>query len=130
MTTSTTRMTASSSVWTTASIEARQANELIDRRTFSWTELFNRFEKTLPDEVRFTTVRPRLDPKRGIVLTIIVTAKSVDDVNRFITNLQGTGAFAQLEKHGEVVDDQNQLMATLESVYTPSAAQATERGDR
>ena len=31
-----------------ASVEARQANELIDRRTFSWTELFNRFETTLP----------------------------------------------------------------------------------
>ena len=35
-----------------ASEEARQANALIDRRTFSWTELFNRFEMTLPDDVR------------------------------------------------------------------------------
>src|SRR5262249_30201642 len=30
-----------------ASTEARQANDLIDRRTFSWTDLFNRFEATL-----------------------------------------------------------------------------------
>ena len=29
-----------------ASVDARQANDLIDRRTFSWTELFNRFETT------------------------------------------------------------------------------------
>ena len=35
-----------------ASADARQANDLIDRRTFSWTELLNRFETTLPDEVR------------------------------------------------------------------------------
>ncbi len=54
-----------------ASVEARQANDLIDRRTFSWTELFNRFETTEPDEVRITAVRPRLDPKRGTVVTII-----------------------------------------------------------
>jgi Tfp pilus assembly protein PilN len=106
----------------TASVEAQQANELIDRRTFSWTELFNRFETTLPDEVRFTSVRPRLDPKRGIVLTIIVAAKNVDEVNQFITNLQATGAFAQLEKRGDVVDEDNQLVSTLESLYTPSAA--------
>ena len=26
-----------------AAADARQANDLIDRRTFSWTELFNRF---------------------------------------------------------------------------------------
>ena len=49
-----------------ASAEARQANELIDRRTFSWTELFNRFETTLPDEVRITAVRPTLDEKGGM----------------------------------------------------------------
>ena len=109
----------------TASVEAQQANELIDRRTFSWTELFNRFETTLPDEVRFTSVRPRLDPKRGIVLTIIVAAKNVDEVNQFITNLQATGAFAQLEKRGDVVDEDNQLVSTLESLYTPSAAAGT-----
>ena len=30
-----------------ASVDARQANDLIDRRTFSWTELFNQFEATL-----------------------------------------------------------------------------------
>lgn len=114
----------------TASIEARQANELIDRRTFSWTELWNRFETTLPDNVRFTSVRPRLDPKRGIVLTIIVAAKSVDDVNQFITNLQANGAFAQLEKRGDVVDEDDQLVSTIESVYSPAAAPPAGGGGR
>src|SRR5690349_7347068 len=38
--------------------EAREANDLIDRRTFSWTELLNQFEATLPDQVRITSVRP------------------------------------------------------------------------
>lgn len=105
----------------TASADAKQANELIDRRTFSWTELFNRFEMSLPEDVRYTAVRPKLDPKRGIVLTIIVTAKSVDDVNQLVDNLQATGAFAQIEKRDERIDDQNQqLEATLECVYTPS----------
>ena len=47
-----------------ASTEARQANELIDRRTFSWTDLFNQFETTFPDDVRITAVRPTLDEKR------------------------------------------------------------------
>ena len=113
-----------------ASVDARRANDLIERRTFSWTELFNRFETTLPDDVRFMDVRPTLDRKRGIVLTVLVAAKSVDDVNQFIDNLQATGAFAQLEKRGESVDARNQLSATLEGVYTPSATQGGGRGDR
>jgi Tfp pilus assembly protein PilN len=116
----------------TASADAKQANELIDRRTFSWTELFNRLETTLPDDVRITTVRPKLEPKRGIVLTVIVAAqnRNVDDVNRFIENLQATGAFSQLQKLGESIDDQDQLQATIEAVYTPSGARAAEGGDR
>src|SRR5262249_36851462 len=40
------------------SADAREANTLIDRRTFSWTALFNRFETTLPDDARITSVRP------------------------------------------------------------------------
>ena len=48
-----------------ASEDARQANELIDRRTFSWTELFNRFETTLPDDVRISAVRPKIDREKG-----------------------------------------------------------------
>ena len=31
------------------SSEAREANAIIDQRTFSWTELFQTFENTLPD---------------------------------------------------------------------------------
>src|SRR2546421_8006266 len=55
-----------------ASVEAQQANELIDRRTFSWTEVFNYFETTLPDEVRIGAVRPKIDKEHQIVLAISV----------------------------------------------------------
>ena len=75
----------------TASTEAREANDLIDRRTFSWTELFNRFEATIPANVRITSVRPRLDEKdHRIELAVTVLSQSVDDVNQFIENLEAT----------------------------------------
>src|SRR5688572_15763521 len=66
-----------------ASEQARQANELIDRRTFSWTELFNRFEMTLPEEVRITAMRPAVDVNAGTLLTITVVAKDTDEVAQF-----------------------------------------------
>ncbi len=61
--------------------EARLANDLIDRRVFSWTELFNQFEATLPANVRITAVRPTVDSDCRILLTISVAARGVDDVN-------------------------------------------------
>jgi Tfp pilus assembly protein PilN len=120
------RATVDPRVLETASVDAKQANELIDRRTFSWIDLVNRLEMTLPDDVRINAIRPRLDPKRGTVLSLVITARSVDDVNMFIANLDASGAFSELEKKEERVDEQNQLLAALESVYTPDGARPAE----
>jgi type IV pilus assembly protein PilN len=105
-----------------ASGEARQANELIDRRTFSWTELFNRLETTLPPEVRITSVRPRLDRDRRIMLTISVLARGVDDVNEFMERLEATGAFANVLSRDEKITDSGQLLASLECEYVQPAS--------
>jgi Tfp pilus assembly protein PilN len=109
-----------------AAADAQQANELIDRRTFSWIDLVNRLEATLPDDVRITSIRPKIDPKRGTVVTLAIVARNVDDINTFIGNLDATGAFSELAKKEERVDEQNELAAALESVYTPAAARPVD----
>ena len=113
-----------------ASAEAHQANDLIDQRTFSWTELFNRFETTLPDEVRIGAVRPRVDRGRGIVLTINVIARSVDDVSQFMEHLEATGAFASLRPVEEHFNEQGQLESSLEMIYVPASAKPVKAGDQ
>ncbi len=105
-----------------ASTEARQANELIDRRTFSWTDLFNQFETTFPDNVRIMAVKPTLDEKGGLVLTINVAARSVDDVDELIRNLEGTGSFTNLLSVEEHFNTDGMLEATLEGKYMPRPA--------
>jgi Tfp pilus assembly protein PilN len=102
-----------------ASIEARQANELIDRRTFSWTELFNKFETTLPDDVRITSVRPLIDKQRGIVVDVAVVARGFDDVKTFMDRLQATGAFKGLGPVEEHYDESGMLQSSLEAIYVP-----------
>ena len=104
-----------------ASAGARQANELIDRRTFSWTELLNRFETTLPDEVRITSVRPRVDRDNRIQLRVNVVARGVDDVMEFMENLESTGAFQEVSPVEDHFDEQGQLQTTLEMGYVPAA---------
>ncbi len=112
-----------------AQADARQANDLIDRRTFSWTELFNVFEKTLPDEVRITALRPKVE--RGqFGITITVVARGVDDLNTFMNNLETSGTFAQVGSAiEERFNDQGQLLATVDAVYKPSTGHAAGRGN-
>ena len=113
-----------------ASSEARQANDLIDRRTFSWTELFNVFEKTLPDDVRITAVRPDLDQGR-FRLKIAVVARGVEDINAFMNNLQTTGMFRQVGSSiAERFTDSGEALAELGLEYNPPTGHAAGREAR
>lgn len=102
-----------------ASAEARQANDLIERRTFSWTALFNRLESTLPANVRITSIQPHLED-REMVLTLTIVARSVDDVQEFMQNLAATGAFPKLFPPQERINEQGQLQSAIEAVYQPN----------
>ena len=107
------------------SVDARQANDLIDRRTFSWTELLNRFERTLADDVRITGVHPEVDKDRRIVLTVNVLARGVDDINQFMENLDGTDAFVELRSSQEQTNDTGQIESALQMVYVPGQSQGS-----
>jgi type IV pilus assembly protein PilN len=111
-----------------ASNEARMANDLIDRRTFSWTELLNRFETALPDDVRITSVRPQIDKQRGIVLNIAVVARTNDDVQAFIDRLHSTNAFPQVLAIEEHADEAGMWETSLEAIYSPGAARPAAEG--
>jgi Tfp pilus assembly protein PilN len=101
-----------------ASAEARQANELIDRRTFSWTELFNQLETTLPDNVRITSVRPRVEGP-DILVSMTVVARGVDDVDELLQKLEATGSFSKVRSEQDQVDEQGMLNATIVGTYVP-----------
>jgi len=112
-----------------AAAAARQANELIDRRTFSWTDLLNRLETTLPDEAHVVAIRPKVDRANGIVLTLQIVARDVDDVNQFMENLEETGAFKNPRPTTERFNEQGLFESQLEAGYIPeSVTPAPARG--
>ena len=113
-----------------ASVEAKLANDLIDRRTFSWTALFNTFEATLPANVRITSVRPLVGEGGHIALAISIVARSVDDVDAFMEKLESTGAFRNLLSRDEFVNDAGQLVAAIETTYLPVPGAPATAEDR
>lgn len=95
---------------------ARQANDLIDRRTFSWTEFFNVIETTLPADVMLTSVRPQFD--RGAAeVSMTVIAKGSTELGAFMDELEKTGAFADVLVRQEEVTDRGLHRAVLNGRY-------------
>lgn len=94
----------------------REANALIDRRTFSWTDFFNRIEATLPSDVMLLSVRPEVD-RTGSWVSIVVVGRAVEDIDAFMENLEKVGAFAELLARQEEVTEEGMYRTTLRGRY-------------
>ena len=107
------------------SLAAREANGIIDRRAFSWTELFSRFEQTLPPDVRIKAVQPRLE-KGVFIVAVVAQARRVEDLDTFIEALEGTGAFSNVRPVEESTNTDGLLEAAIEGIYTAAVRPAAE----
>jgi Tfp pilus assembly protein PilN len=102
---------------------AREANELIDRRTFSWTAFFNQIESTLPPDVMLSSVRPVIDDK-GTHISMIVLAKSPNDIDEFMEKLEATGAFERVLPRNEDQTSDGLNRVQVEALYVPGQEEA------
>ena len=100
---------------------AREANALIDGRTFSWTALFNQLESTLPPDVMLSSVRPTIDDN-GTKITMVVVGRRTADLDEFMEKLEATGAFENVLPHQQNLNDEGLTQATIDGMYVPDAA--------
>lgn len=113
---------------------AREANGLIDQRTFSWTELLNRLEATLPPDVRIQSIRPSVDRDGVLTVALLALAHRVEDVEQFVEQMEKTGTFHHLISRSETTNAQGLLEVALEGQYLPGngahapTGRATGRG--
>ena len=106
---------------------AGEANSLIERRLFSWTEFFNRIEQTLPACVRLTSVRPDI-AAGDVTVAIGVLGRGVADIDTFIDRLEATGAFTGMLAREESVTDAGTYRTLLVGSYRPGAVGAAPAG--
>lgn len=101
---------------------AREANSLIDQRTFSWTAFFNRIEATMPPDVMLSAVRPLV--REGVTrVTMTVIARRAEDIDEFMEKLEATGAFEEVVPSQQDRTDEGLFRVALESIYTGASAE-------
>jgi hypothetical protein len=102
---------------------AKEANQLIEQRTFSWTQLFNQLEATLPEDVMLTAVRPDFQDGETLV-NLDIQGRGGDVIDKFWDRLEKTGSFHEIQWSGLTVSDDLHRI-TMKAVYTPPT---TRRG--
>lgn len=95
----------------------REANVVIDGRTFSWTALFNWLETALPADVRIISIQPRTNSDGLFVLSLTVEARGVAAIDTFLSRLEDTSRFRGLLVRTERETDEGTIEATVEGEY-------------
>jgi hypothetical protein len=99
---------------------AKEANGLIEQRTFSWTQLFNHLEATLPEDVMLTSVHP--DFNEGVTqVNMSIQGKGGDEIDKFWERLEKTGAFHGIEWSGLTVSEEGIHHVEMTAIYTGAA---------
>lgn len=107
---------------------AREANLLIERRVFSWTELFNRFEATLPPDVRITAVEPQVDREGRLLISASVVSRRSEALSEFMDRLEAEGGFRDVIPRQEDRLEDGTLRSIVQGYYEPSASPQAEAG--
>jgi hypothetical protein len=101
--------------------DAREANNLIDTRTFSWTAFLGVIERTLPYGARLVEVAPK--PEKSVMhLEIVVVCQTTDDLRTLVDALEKTGVFTDVFPADSSPNDDGTETSLIRAVYlAPSA---------
>lgn len=105
-------------------VGATEANQLIGRRTFSWTRLLNQFETTLPAGVRIASITPQVDQAGRLLVAVAVVSRRVEDLDTFIEALEASGGFSEVLSRQEEAQEDGMLRSVIQGYYKPAAAAA------
>ncbi len=100
---------------------ATEANQLILQRTFSWTELFNQFEATLPPDVRLVQVQPQADDEGRLMVSLVVISRKIEDLDAFIGRLEATGTFSGVLSRSDEALEDGTIESRLQGFYRHAA---------
>jgi len=79
--------------------EWEMVRDVVDQRSFSWTELLARLERVLPPGVRLVSINPGFEEGRA-VLELQAVARSIEEGFEFAAALQQAAGFDNVRPYG------------------------------
>jgi Tfp pilus assembly protein PilN len=102
--------------------EVELLDQLLIRKSFSWTRLLARLEGLVPDDVRLISLQPAVDENGRTFLNMDVRGRTFSDATQFLRALENSKSFGEVtlaleEKKGASAT--GELQFTLSAFYMP-----------
>ena len=75
--------------------QSQYLNQLIERKSFSWTRVLENLEKVMPPRVHLVAITPKLDEDNQLLLTMTVAGDSRDRAIELARRMEESRRFAQ-----------------------------------
>lgn len=87
--------------------EKKYWNKEINRRGFSWTQLFNDLQKIMPGRVYVISVAPELTPDNQLKLKMTIGGESSQDLNDLVKKMEGSRKFRHTELKAQTIQKES-----------------------
>jgi Tfp pilus assembly protein PilN len=104
-------------------------NQILKRKSFSWTTVFANLERVMPENVYLLTMSPFVDEKGLVGLNIVLRGRTFEDAKEFVSTLEDSGIFGQITVAKEEKKDANpsgEVEFALSAYYYPEDKKGAE----
>jgi type IV pilus assembly protein PilN len=105
--------------------QSRFLNELIQRKSFSWTRVFEELEQVMPPNLNVVSLHPGLNKQDQMQLEMKVVCTTRAAAVELVHRMEGSKHFqdAQLVAEGQGLEAGASVTATVDAVYVPDSAE-------
>jgi type IV pilus assembly protein PilN len=100
-------------------------NGLIQRKSFSWTSVFEDLEQVMPPNLHVVSLRPELNEQNQMELEMRVAGETRSAAIELVHRMEGSKHFQQAQLVSESLSGENGttvVVASVVSIYIPDAA--------
>ena len=104
-------------------------NQVMARKQFSWTLVLGEIERVIPRDVMLVGLIPEVSEEGRVFLQMEAIGRTIDDVSRFIRNLEMTASFRDVKVASDeyaILDGREEVRVVMGADYI--AATMTEVG--
>ena len=104
-------------------IQSQFLNGLIQRKSFSWTRVFEDLERVMPPNLHVVSLRPELNDQNQMELDMKVAGDTRSAAVELVHRMEGSKHFqgAQLVEEGQGTEPGAGVVASVVSIYIPDA---------
>lgn len=109
--------------------QSEMLNQLILRKSFSWTRVFTDLEKLMPPQLRVVSIAPETSPDSGLAIKLTVAGQSRERALELVHHLEESPQFErplireEVSSQGQTPGDAVQFQVSAHYVVAPPRSQ-------